>query len=115
MLNPRFLLPLLALLGFGGFSTWVVVTHGYLGFLELAGREPWGLQVLLDVGLACIIASIGLVRDARERRLPIAPYLVATFFLGSLGLLGYLVHRAVAGQLAGARSPAPQASRSAAA
>ncbi len=96
MTKTKLVLPLLVLIGFGAFSTWVAIVHGPLGFLASAGRDPWALQMLLDVGIACFVASVGLVRDARARGLPIAPYLVATFFLGSLGLLGYLVHRAVA-------------------
>jgi hypothetical protein len=86
-------LPLIVLVAFSVFSSWVVVTEGYFGFLRLARDEPWGLQVLLDVAIACALYSTWMVRDARERRLPIAPYLVAMLFLGSIGALAYLVHR----------------------
>lgn len=91
----KILVPLVALCAFSAFSLWVVATEGYFGFLTLARDEPWGLQVLLDVAIACFLYSIWMVRDARERKLPVAPYLVMMLFGGSLGALAYLVHRGV--------------------
>src|SRR5215831_1506486 len=44
------------LAGFGAFSIWVVATRGYAGFLELAGRERWALQMLLDLVIALSFA-----------------------------------------------------------
>jgi hypothetical protein len=86
-------IPLLVLLAFSAFSLWVVATEGYFGFLTLARDEPWGMQLLLDVAIACFLYSTWMVRDARERGLPVVPYLVAMLFLGSIGALAYLVHR----------------------
>jgi hypothetical protein len=100
--------PLVVLLAFSAFSLWVVATKGYFGFLTLARDEPWGLQVLLDVCIACVLYSTWMVRDARERKLPVAPYLVAMLFLGSIGALAYLVHRglqAAKKETAGAPEP----------
>ncbi|KAB2887442.1 MAG: DUF2834 domain-containing protein [Kofleriaceae bacterium] len=88
-------IPLVALVAFSAFSLWVVAAEGYLGFLSLARDEPWGLQLLLDVAIACFLYSIWMVRDARERGLPVAPYLVMMLFGGSIGALAYLVHRGV--------------------
>jgi len=81
----KILVPLVALCAFSAFSLWVVATEGYFGFLTLARDEPWGLQVLLDVAIACFLYAIWMVRDARERKLPVAPYLVMMLFGGSLG------------------------------
>lgn len=92
----KILVPLAVLVPFAVFSTWLTVTTGYLGFLRLAGREPWALQMLIDVGIACTVCSIWMVRDARERGARVWPYLIATVFLGSIGVLGYLVHRGIA-------------------
>ncbi|HUQ01362.1 MAG TPA: hypothetical protein VM261_02650 [Kofleriaceae bacterium] len=95
-------IPLVVLLAFSAFSLWVVGTEGYFGFLTLARDEPWGMQVLLDVAIACFLYSTWMVRDAREQKLPVAPYLVAMLFLGSIGALAYLVHRGV--RLAGKKT-----------
>jgi hypothetical protein len=90
------ILPLVVLVSFSAYSTWVVVDQGYFGFLSLARREPWALQILLDLVIAAIFSATWMRRDARERGLPVWPYLVALPFLGSIASLAYLVHRAFA-------------------
>ncbi len=95
------LLPLTVLLAFTAFSSWVVVERGYFGFLTLARDDAWGLQVLLDLVIACVLYARWMIRDARERGLPSAPYLVLMVFLGSIGALAYLVHRGVAARATG--------------
>lgn len=89
----RILLPLAVLIPFAAFSIWLCVTAGYFGFVHLAAREPWALQLLLDVAIACTVCSIWMVRDARARGVIVWPYLVATLFLGSIGVLAYAVMR----------------------
>jgi len=84
------------LVAFGAFSTWVVASYGYFGFLRLAGNEPWALQMLLDLVIALSVA-IGWMRgDARHRGITVWPYVVATVALGSIGVLAYLASRSLA-------------------
>ncbi|MEJ7604135.1 MAG: hypothetical protein WKG01_40090 [Kofleriaceae bacterium] len=83
------------LVAFTGYSLWVVAGHGYFGFLTLAGREPWAMQLLIDLVLACSFGLAWLSADARKRGIPRWPFVIATAFLGSVGLLGYLVYRAL--------------------
>ena len=83
------------LAAFTAFSLWVVAGHGYFGFLTLAGREPWAMQLLIDLVLACSFGLAWLSADARKRGIARWPFVVMTLFLGSVGLLGYLVYRAV--------------------
>lgn len=75
------------------FSTWVAVEHGPLGFLTLATEGGWGLQMLLDVGIALGVASFWIVPDARRHGINPWPFLVASVGLGSIGALAYVVHR----------------------
>lgn len=75
------------------FSCAVAVDQGFFGFLSLAGREPWGLQMLIDLGIALFLFSSWMKRDAKERGLPFAPYAVLVLTLGSIGALAYLLHR----------------------
>ena len=89
------ILPALLLVPFTVYSTLVIVEHGYFGFLTLAAREPWGMQMLLDLSIALFLLGAWLRRDARERGLPALPYLVMLPFLGSIAALGYLVHRGI--------------------
>ena len=50
-------LPVLVLLPFTVFSLEVVMKEGPLGFLTLAGREPWGMQILLDLFISIFLVG----------------------------------------------------------
>jgi len=92
-IRPMAVLAALALAVFGAFSMWVVVTHGYFGFLQVAGREPWALQMLIALVIALSVAVGWMIGDARKRRIATWPYVVATVALGSIGILAYCVRR----------------------
>lgn len=78
---------------FTGYSVFVTVTEGYWGFLTLAMRERWALQVLLDLGIAITVAWTWLRHDAKARGITAWPYQLATLPLGSIAVLAYLIHR----------------------
>ncbi len=84
------------LLVFGGFSLWVIAGHGLLGFLTLAGEEPWALQLLLDLAISLSFALSWLAQDARKHGITAWPFQVTAIFAGSFGLLGYLIWRGIA-------------------
>jgi hypothetical protein len=92
-IRPLALVAALVLAVFGAFSMWVVVTHGYFGFIELAGREAWALQMLLDLVIALSFGVGWMIGDARKRGIATWPYVVATVALGSIGILAYSVRR----------------------
>lgn len=81
------------LVAFGGYSLWVIAGWGLTGFLALAAREPWGMQLLLDLAIACWFGGTWMVRDARRRGIAAWPFVVVTVLAGSIGLLGYAVLR----------------------
>jgi hypothetical protein len=86
-------LPLLVLVPFTLWSSMIVFEHGYLGFLTVAMREPWAMQVLVDLAISCVLLGSFIVRDARKHGISPLPYLVVMFFLGSIGSLAYFVRR----------------------
>lgn len=88
----RRILPLLTLIVFGVYSTYITVQHGYFGFLDLR-HEPWGYQVLTDLLLACWICLAYVVPDAKARGINPVPYILGTIAFGSIALLTFLVHR----------------------
>jgi hypothetical protein len=92
-LRGKAALAALVLVPFTAFSLWVVARHGYTGFLTLAGNEPWALQLLIDLVIACSIGMGWVAGDARKRGITAWPYLVTTLFLGSIGILAYVVRR----------------------
>jgi protein-S-isoprenylcysteine O-methyltransferase Ste14 len=98
------LVPALVFLPFAAFSSFVIAEHGYFGFLTLSFREPWALQMLLDLTIALFLFGTWMRRDARQHGIPALPYLVALPFAGSLAALVYLLHRAMKG--ARAKRPA---------
>ena len=89
----RFAIPVVVLVVFSGFSTLVTLEHGYTGFITLALREPWAMQMLLDLVIAFALFISWMRRDAATRRLPFWPYAIGTVLLGSMGALAYLAHR----------------------
>jgi hypothetical protein len=103
-------LPLTLLVGFTGFSLWLVAGESPIGFLTLARDEPWGLQVLLDLVLALSLFLTWMRRDARARGIPAWPYFVGTLLLGSPGALAYLVHRGLAARRAHSSQTGPAGS-----
>ncbi|MBX3191099.1 MAG: hypothetical protein KF819_29145 [Labilithrix sp.] len=87
------MLPALVLVPFTVFSAMVIAKEGYFGFITLALREPWGMQVLLDLCIALSLVATWIHRDARERGIVAWPWLLSLPFVGSIGALGYLVWR----------------------
>ena len=90
--------------GFGALSAAALLDVGYLGILA-PHFESWGAgQVLADLVIACALGCLWVVADSRERGLNPWPFVLATLFAGSFGLLFYLLTRELR---AGARRPVP--------
>jgi hypothetical protein len=118
MRTTRLLLAVAAFLAFGAYSVQVLVENdGYAGFFALLGREPWALQVTIDLVIASALAMAWLVPDARRLGVPAWPYVAATLVAGSLSGLAYVVHRELVLRRRAARgasgAPAVAAARSA--
>ena len=84
------------LLIFGGWTTVVVLDHGYTGFLTLAAEHHWGAQMFVDLGIALALFAVWMIDDARSRGRAVWPFLVLTLFTGSIGPLLYLSLRGTA-------------------
>jgi hypothetical protein len=89
-------LVILVAVAFTVYSSFVVAEHGYTGFIHLALREAWGMQMLIDLTIALTMVSSLLVIDARRRKRAAWPWLVVTLLLGSVGPLWYLALRSPA-------------------
>lgn len=89
----RLVLSIAVLVVFSGYTLGVMVSQGGpLGFVALAQREPWALQMLLDLCLMLTLFGVWMWRDAKEQRINVWPHL-ALLGLGSPGPLLYLVRR----------------------
>jgi hypothetical protein len=81
------------LVDFSAFSAYAVWRHGYLGLFALAFTSAGTVQVFLDLIIALSLVMIWMVRDGRQHRIGVAPYLATTLLLGSIGPLLYLIRR----------------------
>ena len=83
----------LVLLDFSALSIWALSEVGYVGLFQYALASPAGIQVLVDLCLALALVCVWMVADARRRGATVAPFLLLTLTLGSIGPLSYLVVR----------------------
>ena len=78
---------------FAALTVEALLDVGYLGIIA-PHFQSWGAaQVLADLVIACTLAAIWMVDDGRARGINPWPFLVLTLFLGSFGVLFYLVAR----------------------
>lgn len=101
----RLFLVIAVFAAFSIYTAIVVFDHGYTGFIDLALTGGWGAQVFIDLCIALTLFMVWLVPDARERGIPAWPYLVAILTTGSVGALGYLVHRTATDSKSGSAAP----------
>ena len=87
------LIATVVLLAFGAYSVWVCLGYGYTGFLTLARDEPWGMQLLLDLVIACSFGVGWMHADAKKRGLASWPFVPLVVLFGSIGLLSYVALR----------------------
>lgn len=99
-MNIRTLALTTVLVAFSALTVYGVQAHGYVGFFEVLGSSAAGITVFVDLVIALSLAIFWMWGDSRERGLPLWPYLALTLAFGSVGPLGYLIHREL-------RSPAP--------
>ncbi len=94
----RIVILLAILIPFTLLSTWLVIDTGYLAWIRLARREPWALQLFVDLAIACTVFMSWMLRDARARGLRAWPYVPLILTGGSIGILAYLIRRELAVQ-----------------
>lgn len=86
---------LLILILFSAFSFWGAGKYGYFSFFEVFKSAP-STQVFLDLVIALNLFIYWMVLDNKNhghRFIKILPFIIVTFFLGSMGPLLYLVLR----------------------
>lgn len=76
---------------FSAFSLWVVMQIGLLGIWQGGIANLGGLQITVDLVIACTIGVGFIARDCRARGQAWWPWALLTLALGSIGLLAYLL------------------------
>jgi len=83
----------LVLAAFSAFNVYALEVYGYVGFFEALLSSSAGVLVFTDLVITLSLVMLWMVGDARERALPLWPYLALTLAFGSVGVLSYLIHR----------------------
>src|SRR5215475_11870070 len=86
---------LVVAVAFAAYTGLVIADRGPLGFIDLAAREPWAMQMLLDLTITLVLFLVWAAGDARRVGLPYWPFVVAVVATGSIGALAYLVARTI--------------------
>jgi hypothetical protein len=81
------------LASFSALTLRALEVHGYFGFFAALLATPAGILAFADLVIALSLAALWMWNDARERELPVWPYLALTLVFGSAGPLAYLLHR----------------------
>ncbi|MEN8158835.1 MAG: DUF2834 domain-containing protein [Myxococcota bacterium] len=92
-MNVKTLALATVLVAFSALTFYGIEVHGYAGFFEALGSTTAGVTVFVDLVIALSLAIFWMWGDSRERGLPLWPYLALTLAFGSVGPLGYLIHR----------------------
>ena len=71
------------LVGFSALTAYGVQVHGYVGFFETLGSSAAGITVFVDLVIALSLVIFWMWGDARERALPVWPYVALTLAFGS--------------------------------
>ena len=94
-MSTRSVLLLAVIAVFGVLTTLALLDVGYFGILQ-PHFKSWGeAQVLADLVIACVLACIWMLNDARQRGGNAWPFVIITLVAGSFGPLLYLVVRVV--------------------
>jgi hypothetical protein len=93
-MNAKQIILAIVLCDFALFTVYVMYQYGGpIGFAELMVANGVALQVSLDLGIALTLFAIWMYRDARDRGLAFAPYVILLCTVGSIGALIYLIRR----------------------
>ncbi len=90
-MNWRTFLISIVLFDFVVLTIYAVAEVGYINLITSHFTNWGGIQVITDLVIACSLAIIWMIADARRRGTNPWPYVVATVFLGSIGPLLYLL------------------------
>ncbi|TMA53476.1 MAG: DUF2834 domain-containing protein [Deltaproteobacteria bacterium] len=81
------------LLDFSGLTAYALYQYGVVGVVELETANAVTVAAFADLVIALSLVVLWMRQDARERGASVAPYVVLTLALGSVGPLLYLIRR----------------------
>lgn len=92
-MSARLLLLIVVIGLFGALSAVALMDVGYIGIIE-PHFQSWGAgQVFADLVILAVLGCSWMIVDGRARGINPWPFVIATVFTGSFGILFYLVLR----------------------
>ncbi len=101
-MSSRMVLLLVVIGLFGALSALALMDVGYFGIFEPHFQTWAGGQVFADLVILAVLGCLWMIQDGPARGINPWPFVITTLFLGSFGVLFYLVARelrATAGSL----------------
>ncbi|MBL9102587.1 MAG: DUF2834 domain-containing protein [Myxococcales bacterium] len=92
-MNKKQILLTIVLVDFLALTAWAVAEVGFVQIFAGLLDNPGSVQVGVDLLLAIGMIAAWMWVDARKHGLTVAPYLLLTATLGSIGPLVYLIRR----------------------
>lgn len=92
-MNGKTILIAFVLIAFAVLTGYSIYDVRYVGIF-VAGTANWGaLQISVDLVIACTLACLWMIGDARRRHVSPRPFVLVTLFMGTFGPLLYLLRR----------------------
>jgi hypothetical protein len=91
--SRRFVLLAVLTAAFAVISGIAVAEHGYAALWRLPFQTSGTLQLFSDLTVAMVLVTSWMIRDARQRRIRVWPFMALTVATGSFGPLLYLLAR----------------------
>ncbi len=92
-MNWKVILLIFVLADFGLYSAYTMLEVGYVGIFAAGIANVGAGQIFFDLVIACTLACIWMIQDAKARGTNAWPFVVITLFAGSFGPLLYLLRR----------------------
>lgn len=92
-MNKKQILLTIVLVDFLALTAWAIAEVGFVQIFAGLLDDPGSVQVGVDLLLAIGMIAAWMWVDARKHGLTVAPYLLLTATLGSIGPLLYLIRR----------------------
>ncbi len=92
-MNWKTILIAFALFDFAILTGYAFYEVGYVGIFYAATANWGAIQVFVDLVIACGLACVWMIADARRRHSNPWPFVLMTLFMGTFGPLLYLLRR----------------------
>lgn len=85
------ILLIIVFISFSLFSFFTIASQGVISIFENQFKTFGGIQVFLDLVIMCLLFSLWMYKDAKEKSRRFIPWFILTLIAGSIGPMFYLL------------------------